>query len=96
LHIDSQRDALEKAVQAKVFAKAVKADDADVPVYLWNDWVKVSGVPEEQRDIALDALRKLCLRRCLRSLLQDCLVYVRRTYGSTWGKMHQTKEGHLT
>ena len=62
LHIDSQRDALEKAVQAKVFAKAVKADDADVPVYLWNDRVKVSGIPEEQRDIALDALRKLCLR----------------------------------
>ncbi len=70
LHIDSQLDALEKVVQAKAFAKkAVKADDAEVPVHLWNNQIRVPGVPEEQRDIALNALHKLCQRQYLRGLL---------------------------
>ncbi len=37
IHIDSQHDSLEKVDKAKAFAKAVKADDAGVPVHLWND-----------------------------------------------------------
>ncbi len=96
LHINLQREALEKVVQAKAFTKAVKANDADVPIYLWNDRVRASGVSKDWRDAALDVLRKFCLRRWLRSLMEDCLAYVRRTYGSTWGGTRRTKEGHLT
>ncbi len=55
LHVASQLDALGKVVQAKAFAKAVKADDADVLVYLWNDWVKALGVPNKQRNIAVSS-----------------------------------------
>ncbi len=97
LHINSQREALEKVVQAKAFAKAVKANDADVPIYLWNNRVRASGVSKDWRDAALKVvLWKFCLRCWLRSLMEDCLAYVRRTYGSTWGGTCHTKEGHLT
>jgi hypothetical protein len=48
LHIDSQLDSLEKVVQAKAFSKAVKVDDADVPIYLWNDWVRAPGITIER------------------------------------------------
>ena len=34
IHIDSQHDSLEKLGEAKAFTKAVKADDAGVPVHL--------------------------------------------------------------
>ena len=34
LHINLQREALARIVQAKEYAKAVKADDADVPIFL--------------------------------------------------------------
>ena len=37
IHIDSQRNSLEKVGEAKAFAKAVKADNAGVSVHLWND-----------------------------------------------------------
>jgi hypothetical protein len=36
LHVDSQHESLKKVVKAKAFAKAMKADDAEVPIYLWN------------------------------------------------------------
>jgi hypothetical protein len=54
LHIDSQLDSLEKVVQAKAFAKAVKLDEANVPAYLWNNWVRAPGTTIERRDWALD------------------------------------------
>jgi hypothetical protein len=54
LHIDSQLDSLEKVVQAKAFSKAVEADDANVPIYLWNNRVRAPGITIEQQDWALD------------------------------------------
>ena len=47
LHIDSQRDDLDKAVKEKAFAKANKANNADVPGYLCNNQVKAPGVLED-------------------------------------------------
>ena len=55
IHIDSQCDSLEKVDEAKASAKAVKADDAGVPVHLWNDRIRTPlGVTQEQRDQALE------------------------------------------
>ena len=62
LHIDAQRDVLRKVDEAKAFAKAVRADDAQVPIHLWNDCVKVGGLSKERRDLALDAVQRFCLR----------------------------------
>ena len=48
IHIDSQRDSLEKVGKAKALAKAVKADYAGVPVHLWNDQIRTPlGVTQE-------------------------------------------------
>ena len=50
IHIDSQRNSLEKVDKAKAFAKAVKADDAGVPVHLWNDRIRTPlGVTQERK-----------------------------------------------
>jgi hypothetical protein len=51
---------LTKIVEAKAFAKAVKGDDAEVPVHLCNNRIKTpSSLTEAQRDKALDILPKL-------------------------------------
>ena len=38
--VDSQIKSLRKIKEAKEFAKAVKANDAEVPTQLWNDRIK--------------------------------------------------------
>ncbi len=78
IHIDAQHNALAKIVEAKAFAKAIKADNAAVPVYLWNNRVKTpSSITKAQKEKALEILRKLCHRWFLRRLLWDCLAYIR-------------------
>jgi hypothetical protein len=48
VHGDAQRKPLLLVEEAKVFAKAVKADDAEVPEYLWNDRVRLGGAPKAE------------------------------------------------
>jgi hypothetical protein len=96
LHVDSQHESLEKAVEAKAFAKAVKADDAKVPIYLWNEQIIAPCVTQEQRDAALTALRKLGHRWFLRGLLCDCVEHVRKTHITSWKKPRRTNDGELT
>ncbi len=97
LYIDLQLDSLEKIGQAKTFSKAVKADDADVPSYLWNDRIRAPGVEDGRRDWALDILRKVHQRRFLKCLVQDCIQYMHeKDNGSIWGKARRTRDGELT
>ena len=97
VHVDSQMDSLKKIAEAKEFAKAVKADDAEVPKYLWNDRVRCPpGVTKAQRDIALEAFRKLGHRWFLQGLVRDCLAYVRITHRTMWEKPRRFKVGELT
>jgi hypothetical protein len=54
--------------------KAVKSDDAPVPIWLWNDAIKLGleadpttrGYSEAETDAALDAMRTFCLTRIFR------------------------------
>jgi hypothetical protein len=39
MHSNAQRESLCLIEEAKSFAKAVKADDAEVPTHLWNNQV---------------------------------------------------------
>ena len=55
IHGDAQRDLLLKVEEAKEFAKAVKADDTKIPLFLWNNRVEAPGIPEARRDAALDS-----------------------------------------
>jgi hypothetical protein len=95
LHIDSQLDSLEKVVQAKEFLKAVKVDDANVAVYLWNNQVRASGITIERQDWALDVFQRIGHRYFLQGLAQDCLKFMRTTHGSIWKKPRHTKDGQL-
>ena len=97
IHVDAQLDSLKKIAEAKEFAKAVKADDAEVPKYLWNDRVRCPpDVTKAQRDIALEAFRKLGHRWFIRGLVRDCLAYVHTTHGTMWEKPRSSKDGELT
>ena len=97
IHVDPQRDSLKKVAEAKEFAKAVKADDAEVPKHLWNDRIRCPpGVSREQRDVALEGFQKLGHMWFLRGLVQDCVRFVRASYGTSWRKPQHTKDGELT
>jgi hypothetical protein len=55
IHGDAQRESLLKVEEAKEFAKVVKADNAEIPLFLWNNCVEAPGIPEARRDAALDS-----------------------------------------
>ncbi len=65
----------------KDYAKAVKADDANIPVHLWNDRVKAPGISKEKRDAAMTGFQKLGLRLFLRGLVKDCVAHMREAHG---------------
>jgi hypothetical protein len=85
IHIDAQHVTLSKIVKAKAYAKAVKSNDATVPVHLWNKRVRTLGILETRRDKALNVLWKLGHSWFIKRLLQDCLGYMRATHGC-WTK----------
>ncbi len=84
MQLNTQQEALEKVVDAKAFAKAVKADDAEVPVHLWNERIRAPGVTITKWDVALTKLWKLGQGWFLRGLVWDCATYLRRVHGAKW------------
>ena len=72
------------------FAKAVKADDAEVPVHLWNDRIcKRESSEGETR--ALNVLRSWFMRIYRRRLCRDCIQYLVRKHGAGWSKQSRAK-----
>ena len=93
--LDAQRELLRKVREEKEFSKAVKADEAEVPVYLWNK--RVQGVSEVERDKALSGFRKFGLRIFMRGLRHDCHAYMAKEHGVDWCKSGVRKKlGKLT
>jgi hypothetical protein len=84
VHIDAQLESVEKVDEAKAYAKAVKADDMEVPLHLWNKRIRSPGVTREKRDAALTAFRKLGHRWFLHGLTCNCSVHMRRTHRKNW------------
>ena len=84
VHEGAQRESLCLVEESKEFARAVKSDDAEIPIHLWNDRVRAPGVSKERRDKALVGLRKLGLRRFRKVLLRDCSDYLASAYGAGW------------
>jgi hypothetical protein len=62
VHGDAQRESLRLVEEAKAYARAVKADDAEVPTHLWDDRVNATDVPKRQKVKALSGFRKLGFR----------------------------------
>ncbi len=97
IHVDAQQDLLEHIVKAKTYAKAVKADDAAVPVHLWNDRIRMpTGTKEETRDAALDAFCALGHQWFLKGLIRDAITYIRETYKTGWARPRRAKDGKFT
>jgi hypothetical protein len=94
---DAQLESLQRIEEAKEFAKAVKADDAEIPVNLWNDRVKAPGISKEKQDAMLTGFQKLGLRLFLRGLVKDCAAHMKEAHGPDWmGKPCQQRDGVLT
>ena len=81
-----QDELLDLIKQARDIAKAVKADDAEVPVHLWNERV-CRGRVSEQEAKALDVIRGLCMRSYRRRLVRDCGRWMRHKHGVEWYKL---------
>ncbi len=94
---DAQLESLQRIEEAKEFAKAVKADDAEILVHLWNDRVKAPGISKEKQDAALTGFQKLGLHLFLRGLVKDCAAHMKEAHGPDWmGKPRQQRDGVLT
>jgi hypothetical protein len=57
-------------------AKAVKADDAEVPVHLWNQFVARRETVDQATTKALETIRCFALRYYRRKLTRDCTKYL--------------------
>ena len=69
-------------------AKAVKSDDAEVPVHLWDS--KVCRGPATLRQAAsLQTLREAFLRVYSKRLRRDCQRLLRKTHGKKWLTMRR-------
>ena len=64
-------------------AKAVKSDDAAVPVHLWNE--RIFGLPlTPAQSKALETMRASCLWRFRFNILEDALHHLSKTHGEDW------------
>ena len=79
-------------------AKASKADDADVPIHLWNErvwrnWENKSECPGWTK--SLDVIRECLLRRWKQNLRRSFLGFLREEHGLYWHE-RCTEEGELS
>ena len=84
VHIDAQHTSLIMIDEAKAYSKAVKADDAAVPVQLWNDRITRGDVNPMSMGIALTALRKLGWKWFIRGLLRHGISFMNGKHGVDW------------
>ncbi len=61
-------------------AKAVKSDDAEVPVHIWNNAI-CRGPPSEKERHAIKALQSFFLKIYRRQLVKDVVGFLRELYG---------------
>ncbi|MGB1701331.1 MAG: hypothetical protein ACPHRO_15345, partial [Nannocystaceae bacterium] len=92
VRICAQVESLRRIREEKEYAKAVKADDAEVPVSLWSQRISAPGVDPERKERALGALRRLGFRWFMRSLRRDCFDFLRFTHGDDWSKGARSTE----
>lgn len=82
-------------------SKAAKADDAAVPVHLWNDVIREGATPRQDRcsgcvDYAVGVLREWGLKNFWKTLRKDCIARLRKNYGEDWMNLPREKDGQPT
>jgi hypothetical protein len=90
-------EAEENLREAKENKKAAKADDAEVPVKVWNDVIKEGSNPrddlgEERFRQAADVLREWGLKRFWKKLRSDCIKRLRKNHGKDWSTLPRKKK----
>jgi len=86
----SERELFAKLKQEHDLAKAVKSDDAEVPVDLWDQAV-CRAPPSEVEKKALTSLRDFVLLRYRRRLWLDARKYLQVTHGNDWSQSRHAK-----
>jgi hypothetical protein len=85
-----ERELFAKLKQEHDLAKAVKSDDAEVPVDLWNQAV-CRSTPSEVEQKALTVMRDFMLAQYHRRLWLDARKYLQVTHGKDWSHSRHTK-----
>ncbi len=80
--------------EAKAYARAVKADDAEVPTHLWDNWVSAPEIPKEQRDMALTGFWRLGYRWFWQGLVKDCSAFGMQEHGKVWKEEGSRQDGN--
>jgi hypothetical protein len=82
---------LQSIAESTIGKKAVKADDAEVPTHLWDDYVQSDIGDKAKSAWLLEFCRKQELSMFRRTLYLDCLEYLEESYGSNWQSLDQKK-----
>jgi hypothetical protein len=91
----ASRKTLNSISHATLGLKAVKADDAEVTVYLWNKWVYGEDA-DHQQDVVLTGLCFFGLCLFWRGLQRDSVDFLVETHGGNWvSKPRQTTSGSI-
>jgi hypothetical protein len=72
-----------KLKQEHDLAKAVKYDNAEVPVHIWNDAI-CCGPPSEKERHAIKALQSFFLKIYRGGLVKDMVRFLQELYGQGW------------
>jgi hypothetical protein len=86
----SERELFAKLKQEHDLAKAVKSDNTEVPVDLWDQAV-CRAPPSEVEKKALTVMRDFMLVRYQRRLWLDARKYIQVTHGKDWSHSRHTR-----
>jgi len=89
-HDENKTDETGREVEVEALAKAVKSDDAEVPVDLWDQAVR-RAPPSEVEEKALTVVRDFMLARYHRRLWLDARKYLQVTHGKDWCHSRHTR-----
>lgn len=65
-------------------AKAVKADDAEVPVHLWDAFITKGAAVDDTTRGAIEVIRSFALDLYRRKLTRDCVNHLRTVHSVNW------------
>ena len=85
-------DTLKSIRDTTIGKKAVKADDAAVPEFLWNDRIHLGDDLQGKKE-GLTGFRAFGLQLFRRALYLDCMEYLEMEYGADWREL--LKSGKL-
>jgi hypothetical protein len=88
-------ETLEAVRQATIGKKAVRDDDAALPVTLWD--MRIRGdQPLADHTKAFSGFRTFGRRLFLRAIYNDCMETLAKEFGACWPLMPRTVDGRMT